>query len=350
LRCGSEYQLILPQDGVATGAFAALAGWLTGVRTVCMDHGSITLLNNPAFRREHANALRKYLWHQSVRSVIHWPSIYILAWISTRCADLLLVAGDEVEDVYRKHFGVHISRIMRYAYMVDARRFTPPSSSRRAEMREARGISSAAIVITLINRLAPEKGLDVALEGIAQALETLETEVRAKVRIVIAGDGPLRAQLEGDIRRYELASTCILWGVATPEDVVMLLGMTDIFLYAGTRGTNYSVAVLEAMAAGCAVVASVVPQSNVRLLAGGRGIAVAPGNANEVFAALVRLCNDPALCRRMGELSRAYIERNHNAHMLERSLLRASFFAPPITLDAAQSDDLPAKDSLKEPL
>ena len=195
-------------------------------------------------------------------------------------------------------------------------------------MRAEQGIPEDAILITLITRLALEKGLDCAVEGVAQALLMLPAEVRSRVRVLIAGDGPLRSQVEASIRRYGLDAVCRLWGEAAPSDVVMLLGISDIFLYSGTRGTNYSMAVLEAMAAGCAVIASVVPQSNARLLAEGRGIPVEPGSSAAISQALVRLCNDQELCRQMGPMAREYVERYHNAQMLLRSLSRASYFAP----------------------
>ena len=196
------------------------------------------------------------------------------------------------------------------------------------------GIPEQAIVITLINRFTAAKGMHFALEGIALALAALPTEVQTRVRVLIAGEGPLRSQVEADIRRLGLDGVCRLWGEATPSDVPMLLGVSDIFLYSGTRGTNYSMAVLEAMAAGCAVVASTAPQSNARLLAEGRGIAIAPGDAAEIGTALARLCSDLPLCRHMGQMAREHVATHHTAQMLKRSLLRASFFAPSIAIEA----------------
>jgi len=39
---GANYGLIIPQDGVFSGTFAALVGKLTGVRVVCFDHSTLT--------------------------------------------------------------------------------------------------------------------------------------------------------------------------------------------------------------------------------------------------------------------------------------------------------------------
>lgn len=332
LRTTPGYGMILPQDGVFTGAFPALVGKMAGVRVVCMDHGNVTLLDNPTFRKERLLALTGYSWPRllfaRLRFIFYWPSLQLLSHIATRCTDQFLVAGDEVEEVVREKLGVHPDRIIRYAYMIDAECYTPPSQEVRERMRASWRLAKEDRVITLINRLAPEKGLPFAVEGIALALSQLAEEIRPRVKVLIAGDGPLRSQVEADIRRYNLGSTCVLTGEVTAAEVVTLLGMSDIFLYSGTRGTNYSMAVLEAMAAGCAVVASTSPQSNAKLLAGGRGISVIPGDAVAIAAALVSLCSDMELCYQMGRLAREYVAHYHSAEMLRRSLLRATYFSP----------------------
>ncbi len=337
LRTTSGYGMILPQDGVFTGAFAALMGKIAGVRVVCMDHGNVTWLENPAFRRERMQVLKSYsgprrllarLWFS-----LYWPSLRLLARVATCYTDQFLVAGDEVNEVYQKKFGVHPDRIIRYTYMIDAERYTPLSQDVRARMRASRGLAREDIVIALINRLAPEKGLDVAVEGIALALSQLPTKIQQKVKVLIAGEGPLRSQVEAEIQKYKLDGTCALIGEAKPAEVVALLAISDIFLYSGTRGTNYSMAVLEAMAAGCAVVASTSPQSNAKLLAEGRGVAIPSGEAAPIATALVRLCSDGALCSQMGQSAREYVTRFHSAEMLRRSLLQATYFSPALVME-----------------
>jgi glycosyltransferase involved in cell wall biosynthesis len=332
LRDGSSSRLLLPQDGIYTSAFAACIGKLMGIRIVCMDHGSLTCLVNPAFRNEWETVIAASPWYKRtlahLRLSCYWLSLRSLARLATSWTDHFLVAGDEVEQVYCEQLGVHPHRITRYAYNVDANRFTPPDRESRTRMRTEQNFDEDAIVITLINRLALEKGLSFAIEGIALALAKLSPQIRKRVKVLIVGEGPLRSQLEADILRYRIDDVCSLWGNAQLSEVVMLLAITDIFLYSGTRGTNYSMAVLEAMAAGCAVVASVSPLSNARLLADGRGIPIKPGDAQEISTALTHLCNDQGLCRQMGHMAREYISAYHNATMLKRTLLRVSHFAP----------------------
>ncbi len=326
-----SYQLILPQDGVFTGAFAAIAGKIIGRHVVCMDHGSVTLLNSVAYRTEHYNELKTHTrvrrLFSSLRFSCYWWSLRLLAHIATHYSDHFLVAGDEVAVVYIQQLGVHPERITRYAYTIDTTRFTPLDKEAKAILRAEHCFSQETILITLINRLAPEKGLSQALEGIDTALKTLKPEVRQRVKVLIVGDGPLRASLLDDIQRRGLTATCCLYGEATPTDVVDLLAITDIFLYSGTRGTNYSMAVLEAMAASCAVVATTSPQSNALLLAEERGIAIPPDSASEIANALTHLCNNSELIPRMGQAARTYVAYHHSAAALQRSLLQASFLS-----------------------
>jgi glycosyltransferase involved in cell wall biosynthesis len=165
------------------------------------------------------------------------------------------------------------------------------------------------------------------LESVSRALAGLSSELRARVRIIIAGDGPLRQQVEEGILLRGLSQAFSLWGETSAGDVISLLSISDIFLYTSTRGSCFSMAVLEAMASGCAVIASTEPLSNARLLAEGRGIAVPPGDAEQTALALVQLVNDLELCHRMGDLARDYIAVHHSAAVFRRTLLRATYWS-----------------------
>jgi O-antigen/teichoic acid export membrane protein/glycosyltransferase involved in cell wall biosynthesis len=343
VRGGQPYRLVLPQDGVFTGVCAALAGRLLGVRVVTMDHGTVTLPYSQSYRAERLGALRtlaparRLLWRLGY--FLYWPSLRVLVRVATRLTDHFLVAGDEVQEIYQRRLGVPAYRISRYPYVVPVERFAPASAGTRAALRRQLGVPEDALLVTMINRLEPNKGLEVALAGLRRSLDALPAGTRGRVRMLIAGAGWLRPRLEQEIKHLGLSDVCTLWGEATPDDVARLLAAAEIFVYAGTRGTNYSMAVLEAMAAGCAVIATDQPRSNVRLLAEGRGIAIPAGDVEALAAAVTHLLRDPGAAWQMGQRARAYIATRYTPDALRRALLRATVWsAYPVGLAAGRAE------------
>src|SRR5207248_2390032 len=141
-------------------------------------------------------------------------------------------------------------------------------------------------------------------------------------RVIIAGDGPLREQLETSIRTRGIQQHSTLWGDITVQEVPSLLAISDIFLYTSVRGACLPMAILEAMASACAVIASTQPVSNAILLAQGRGIAVPAGDIAQTSDALVRLMSDLAIGKRMGKLARDYVMTYHSPVAFRRVLLQ----------------------------
>lgn len=328
LRAGHRYDVIMPQDSIFTAVFAALVGRLAGIRVVCIDHGNITAFTNPIYRDERLRALAT---HSFVRCLIerflllcYWASLEAQAWLAARMVDQYFmpgVMGDEMEAACRR-LGVRQSRISHFANMIEIDRHVPLDTAARAAARERYGLPADALVVSIIGRLAPEKGLEVAFEAISQALAGVSADIRDRVRIVIAGDGPLRGAVEEDVRVRGLENIGLFLGATSPSEVVALLGITDIFLYTGKRGAGYPMAVLEAMASGCAVIASTTHMVNTRMLADGRGIGVPVDDAEKTYQALIQLLNDPALRREMGTRARMYVVEQHSPRMLRRALMR----------------------------
>ncbi len=335
LHRGANYHVILPQDGVYTAAFSALAAKLASARVVCIDHGNLTLVKSRTYRTERIKTIATKGWSwprrlfARLRYVWYWPSLYLFAKVAIRFVDHFLipgVVGDGVEESC-KRLGLHPSRITRFASMIDIDCHVVPDAASRASMRAEKGIAIDTIVISLICRLAPEKGIDIALEAISLAFSELSPGVCKRIRIIIAGDGSLRKHVEEEIIRRGLSQNCVLWGETSAADVITLLGLTNVFLYTSTRGACFSMGVLEAMASGCAVIASTAPMSNAHLLAEGRGIAVSPGDGEQTAMALVRLLKDLELCRQMGRLAREYIAEQHSPAMFRRTLMRATYWS-----------------------
>ncbi len=337
-RSGIKYDVLLPQDAVIAGALAGIVGKLLGMRVVCIDHGDLSLFtprNAQLLRAERIGTINAKRWPWLVRFCakrllsFYWPSRLLLARIAARYIDAYLipgVPGDSVDEGCQI-IGIAPYRVTRYNSMIDVSRHPILEAETRCAVRKQQGIAEDAIVVAIICRLAPEKGIRIALESVQQVLSEIEEHVRERVRVVIAGDGPLHDEVEQYMKTYQLEKYCICKGALKTEQVVELLSMSDIFLYTSLRGACMAMAVVEAMAAGCAVVSSTEPYAHAVMLADERGCAVPAGDSAATSAALKRLLEDDELRQRMGRAARAYVEQYHSSNEFKRTLQRATYWA-----------------------
>jgi glycosyltransferase involved in cell wall biosynthesis len=330
---GVKYDLILPQDGLFSAAFAAPLARLAGIRVVCIDHGNLAALPSQLYRQERLQSLSTKSWlrrHlEPLLFVGYWPSLQLLARISARFVDQYIipgVAGDGIEEIcYR--LGLPASRLTRFVNTIDVTQYAQLAQTERETLRGQRGLAADAIVITTICRLSPEKGLEIALLALDQALSLLSPSLRIRVRFVIAGDGVLRPRLEELILQRGLGLTCVLWGEISHAEAMLLHDLSDIYIYSGTRGGGYSLVMLEAMAAASALIASDVPLANVQMLADGRGLIVPAGDVSRTAQALVRLIEDESLRKSMGQRAREYVSQQNTEQIFRRVWQRTTSWA-----------------------
>jgi glycosyltransferase involved in cell wall biosynthesis len=119
-----------------------------------------------------------------------------------------------------------------------------------------------------------------------------------KLRLVCLGDGRLRRQLQTQAQQLGLGETVLFLGYC--PQIEAWLAVADVFvlpsLYEGLP-----LSVMEAAAAGCAIVATAV-DGTPELLADGRdGLLVPPGNPEALAQALLRLIADAGLRKALGE-------------------------------------------------
>ena len=265
------------------------------------------------------------------KAVTHFLLAF-LAYASTFAtsqADHLLspgVIGDEVDEMCRV-LRIPRSRVTRFNLSVDTQRLEALSVEERVSRRAIMAIPADALVIAITVRFDLEKGLAISVESIYRALASLPSALRDRVRVMIAGDGPLRGWLEEEIRQSGLSDVCQMMGNVSNEEVNALLAISDISLHTSTRGVCMPTAVLEGMAAGCAVIASNEPLANVHVLAEERGIVVPAGDVEQTSHALERLLRDSDLRDRMGKAAREYIARHHSAEAFRRVLLRIAYWS-----------------------
>jgi glycosyltransferase involved in cell wall biosynthesis len=186
-------------------------------------------------------------------------------------------------DVQR--FGIRPPRARTIYNGVDVARFVAPS---RAPLTHGVGVLAAA-------NLIPEKGLDTLVD----ALGLLPA---GTVQLSVAGDGPALAALRERAAAVGRSADVTFLGLR--DDLPALLGAAAIFVHPARWAEAFGLTVAEAMAAGCAVVASRVGAIPELIVDGESGILVPPGDAAALARALASLAAAPDTRARLGAAAR----------------------------------------------
>ena len=166
-------------------------------------------------------------------------------------------------------------------------------------------------VAVFAGSLRPWHGVDV----IAAAWRLLG---EAAPRLVVAGDGPARAMLEG--------TRATLVGAVPPARMTALLARADIGLapYGADAPRYFSpLKVFEYLAAGLAAVVADLPA--VRAVVGcDTALLIPPGDAPALAEAVAELAADTARRRRLGENGRALVTGGHTWRHRARRIVEAT--------------------------
>jgi glycosyltransferase involved in cell wall biosynthesis len=179
-----------------------------------------------------------------------------------------------------------------------------------ARVRAELGLGVHDLVAAMVSSLRPEKGHDVALDTVRALLDRFPS-----LRLVVAGDGPLRPSLE---RAAASLGDRVVFAGYRP-DVMAVLDAADV-LVQPSRADAFPTAILEAMAASVPVVASDVGGIGELVRDGVTGTLVAGPPSAPAFAdALAALLEDGARRRRLGSAGRERFEQEFTAaHWVQR--------------------------------
>jgi glycosyltransferase involved in cell wall biosynthesis len=180
-------------------------------------------------------------------------------------------------------------RIEVVPYGIDASRWPLPAAERE-RARSALGLAERDVAVGIAARLIPGKGHSLLLEAYRAAAPRCP-----RLRLVVAGDGPLRERLE-----READQTVRFTGYLS--DMRGFMNACDVLAFPTepALGEGFGLAALEAMASARPVVATRVASLPEVVSARQTGILVRPGAADELASALVELTEDERLRHELG--------------------------------------------------
>lgn len=192
------------------------------------------------------------------------------------------------------------------------------------DAKKTLGIPQNTLLLLTAGRLAPEKDHACMIRAIAAM-----TPSPSPWTIAILGEGPERNKLQSLAEQLGVAQSIRFIGSVPQESIPCWMAAADIFLLP-SRHEGLSLALLEAMAAGCAVVSSNVGGAPDVLTDGVNGLLVSASDSKAFARALELLLQSPSRRKRLGQQARKTVMNGPytwNAHALRLDDVYRSCFA-----------------------
>ncbi|HEY0752876.1 MAG TPA: glycosyltransferase [Ktedonobacteraceae bacterium] len=159
-----------------------------------------------------------------------------------------------------------------------------------------------------VNRLSPEKRIDVLIEAIGK--------MRVPVHLAISSTGPAEEELRAKVDELQLHDRVSFLGFVSDLDLVALYRAADIFGIASEADLQ-SLTTMNALACGLPVVAANACALPELVHHAENGFLFKPGNSDEMAGYLDRLATDAELRRKMSKRSLEIIADHDRVKVLE---------------------------------
>lgn len=255
---------------------------------------------------------------------LKWAYIKLFEVRNFRGAAAIQYSSAMEEDMTKRFVGGPIRSLV-IPEGIDLEKFANLPARRLFRARYPETIGKTLILF--LGRFDQKKGIELLVEAFSEvALH------RADVHLLLVGggDGDYVKQIVGMLQDRGMTHRSTYTGMVSDQEKMEALADADLFVLP-SRGENFGIAVVEAMACGLPVIIS--DQVGIWKEIAGAGI-VTRCDPSEIADALERLVDDPVLRRRLGEhakqLAEIHFSQDRMAERMEEAFNR--IVAEPITI------------------
>jgi glycosyltransferase involved in cell wall biosynthesis len=233
-------------------------------------------------------------------SIVLAAEAYVHRWLGTyqKCVDAILTPS---------HFAKQ--KLVEYGWNPSIIQVLPHFQHLPSQPRCHPG-SSAPILY--FGRLSPEKGINDLLFAMAQI---------PQLRLIVAGDGPQRQELEALAQQLAL-NNVVFSGHVSGVALEKLIADSQFTIFPSRAYETLGKSILESYAQGRAVIASDLGSRRELVNEGETGLLYRVGDVSQLVTAITYLAARPELSRQMGHAGRALVEKKYSQEEHFQSLTK----------------------------
>jgi glycosyltransferase involved in cell wall biosynthesis len=200
------------------------------------------------------------------------------------------------------HHGVAEHKLIFAPYAIENERFKAQKSTDKISFRQKYGIAADSIIILYSGKLIEKKRpLDL--------LKAFQQLYNKKAVLFYLGDGPLRCQIEDEVKKNQIENV-IISGFINQSEIGNIYNMADVFVMCSGVGETWGLSVNEAMNFGLPVIVSETCGSAHDLVENRKnGFVFKEGAINDLRDSLKLICGDASLRLSFGLSSENKIEK-----------------------------------------
>jgi len=240
----------------------------------------------------------------------------LLRWLLCPLIDHFIAVNSDLEHWLVESVGAEPARVSQIANGVDSVQFHPRLGP-AAAVGPPGFMHDNAFVIGSVGRMDENANHATLVEAFLRLIASPHP-AHARLRLLIVGDGPERAECQALLNRAGAAQRA--WLPGARADLPQLMRAMDLFVLPSLL-EDRSNAILEAMASGLPVVATSVGVNTELVHPGFTGILVPPLSPELLASAIADYCRIPEMAVRHGVRARSQVIARHSMPAMARDYL-----------------------------
>lgn len=227
-----------------------------------------------------------------------------------------IALSKELERYLREQVGVPSSKVTQLYNGVDTKVFYPACRGREP-LPLLRFASPDVFIIGTVGRMQSEKDQLTLAQAFVTLLQMMPP-VERQLRLVMVGDGPLRAHIVEFLDQAGVGD--LTWLPGERDDVPQIMRGLDLFVLP-SLAEGISNTILEAMASGLPVVATAVGGNPELVMEDQTGMLVPPADPNILASTIHDYVLNPEKGKRQGKAARVIVEQRFGLDIMVKNYM-----------------------------